>query len=187
MKVNKIIVHHSYSKDHATLRDFDEIKRWHTNKGWRDIGYHYVIEKVNGVYGVIKGRPENMAGAHTLGHNHDSIGICLVGNFMVDNVPSDMLDVLVDLIKDIRKRHGDIFAGGHGDFNATSCPGDKFPMAKLQEMLKGDSISKAIDKLVKLGIIGSPDYWVANAKAGQTVKGEYVKAIFERLAERGII
>jgi N-acetyl-anhydromuramyl-L-alanine amidase AmpD len=106
---------------------------------------------------------------------------------MVNEVPEAQLMELVKLIREIRNRYGDIPVMYHRDFNATSCPGDKFPYAKLNELISAKSIDRAIAKLVKLGVISSPDYWQANAKAGQTVKGEYVEAVLIRLVERGIL
>lgn len=53
-----------------------EIRRWHKNKGWADIGYHAVIRR-NGT--IELGRPWHVKGAHARGHNHNTIGICLIG------------------------------------------------------------------------------------------------------------
>lgn len=82
--INRVIIHCSDS----TWGDADEIRSWHLARGWRDIGYHYVV--LNGYRrpsqyqlkddGVVEdGRPVTMMGAHTRGHNRDSIGVCLVG------------------------------------------------------------------------------------------------------------
>lgn len=59
----------------------DEIRKWHKAKGWEDIGYHYVIRR-DGT--VEAGRSLEMQGAHVEGHNHESIGICLVGGVRRD-------------------------------------------------------------------------------------------------------
>lgn len=75
----------------ATPPDLDigvkEITTWHTDpppkgRGWDGIGYHYVIRR-DGM--VESGRPITEQGAHVLGHNHEAIGICLVGG--VKRVP----------------------------------------------------------------------------------------------------
>ena len=71
--INEIIIHCSASKPSTTR---DDIRKWHKQRGWSDIGYHYVIESD----GAIKtGRSINKAGAHCKGFNEYSIGICLVG------------------------------------------------------------------------------------------------------------
>ena len=52
------------------------IRRWHLQRGWSDIGYHYVI----GLDGKIEaGRPVSKIGAHAKGYNKTSIGICYIG------------------------------------------------------------------------------------------------------------
>ena len=53
-----------------------EIKAWHKGKGWKDIGYHYVI-RLNGK--VELGRPLEKMGSHVVGYNRDSVGVCYVG------------------------------------------------------------------------------------------------------------
>lgn len=60
-----------------------EINRWHVERGWKAIGYNYVIRR-NGV--IENGRDldndgdvDEEVGAHTYGFNSNSIGICLIG------------------------------------------------------------------------------------------------------------
>ena len=75
-KIRKIIIHCSATKEGQDI-DAKEIKKWHVEgNGWSDIGYHYVI-KLDGT--VEEGRPIERSGAHTLNHNHDSIGVCYIG------------------------------------------------------------------------------------------------------------
>lgn len=73
--ISAIIIHCS-----ATPPDADigaaEIDRWHKERGWSGIGYHYVIRR-NGTRE--NGRPLNTVGAHAAGYNTDSIGVCLAG------------------------------------------------------------------------------------------------------------
>ena len=63
-----------------TFADMDigakEIDQWHKQRGFTEIGYHYVIRR-NGDVEI--GRPERNPGAHVSGHNTGSIGVCLVG------------------------------------------------------------------------------------------------------------
>lgn len=75
-KIEKIILHCSDS-DHPHHDNIEAIRRWHVNeRGWIDIGYHYVITKDGSTY---VGRPVETPGAHCKGHNETSIGICLTG------------------------------------------------------------------------------------------------------------
>lgn len=59
------------------------IKQWHLRRGWRDIGYHIVIQPSGQVE---QGRPTNRQGAHVKDANQDNIGICMVGNDKFTNV-----------------------------------------------------------------------------------------------------
>lgn len=72
----RIIVHCSASPDGKNI-SVDEIKQWHLEKGFNDIGYHYVITTDGKVH---EGRSLLLEGAHCEGANFDSIGICIVGN-----------------------------------------------------------------------------------------------------------
>ena len=74
--IEKIIIHCSATPENREV-DTETIRGWHMNEnGWSDIGYHFVIE----LDGTIKeGRPIDRQGAHTKGHNKNSIGICYVG------------------------------------------------------------------------------------------------------------
>jgi N-acetylmuramoyl-L-alanine amidase len=75
-QVNRIIVHCSATADDLDV-DAYTIRKWHLDRGWNDIGYHYVIRR-DGT--IEEGRPEGVPGAHTKGFNHDSIGVCWVGD-----------------------------------------------------------------------------------------------------------
>lgn len=79
-KINNIILHCSATQEGQDIKAAT-IKRWHVvNNGWKDIGYHYVID-LDGT--VEQGRPIYQVGAHCSGHNVGSIGICYIGG--VDN------------------------------------------------------------------------------------------------------
>ena len=81
-KIDKIIIHCSATKEGRDIST-ETIRSWHVKgRGWRDIGYHLVIE----LDGSLKvGRPLHKIGAHTLGENEHSIGICYVGGVDSDN------------------------------------------------------------------------------------------------------
>jgi hypothetical protein len=71
--IRKIIVHASGKAGD----DFRRIDARHRRRGLRGIGFHYVI----GEDGVLaRGRPLGEAGAHCLGYNADSVGVCLCGS-----------------------------------------------------------------------------------------------------------
>ena len=83
--IKYIVVHCSDSPNGRTDKRFDSagaIHQWHRAKGWDGCGYHFVIDE-NGE--TANGRPvfpdtkDIWPGAHVKGHNHHSIGICLIG------------------------------------------------------------------------------------------------------------
>lgn len=123
-KIDEIIVHCS-----ATPRRRDvsaaEIDRWHRQRGFRCIGYHYVI-RLDGT--VERGRPECEAGAHCKGHNSSSIGICYIGGMTADgktaaDTRTDAQRVaMTELIMEMKERYPGARVHGHRDFAAKDCP-----------------------------------------------------------------
>ena len=80
-----IIIHCSATREGQDVKAAD-IKRWHKERGFDDIGYHYVID-LDGT--IEKGRDEALVGAHCKGHNATSIGICYVGGCDKNMKPKD--------------------------------------------------------------------------------------------------
>lgn len=73
--IDSIVIHCTATKEGQNFRAAD-IDRWHRQRGWKMIGYNYVI----GLDGKIEeGRPLTMNGAHCKGWNDHSIGIVYVG------------------------------------------------------------------------------------------------------------
>jgi N-acetylmuramoyl-L-alanine amidase len=171
MAKNYVVLHHSATPDGEVYRDFDSIKKAHLAKGWKDIGYHWVIEKVNGVLIAIPGRPESIEGAHCHGKNFDGIGVCCVGNFEVE-IPSEELYAFVaNVCRGIMLRHPIKEIGGHRDYYATACPGKNFDMGKLKQYTKGGNNVGEKDSCV-INIKGNlfPGY----IKGGKAYFGENV-------------
>jgi len=141
----KIIVHHSLTKDSGTV-SWGAIRRYHTTPkpqgmGMLDIGYHAGVELVEtaGIksYEILMGRMWDVQGAHTIGQNFCSLGICFVGNFDLA-VPSGL--ALMTGAKVIRLwmylfkiRKDSIFP--HRDFAAKTCPGNLFDMNELKSLV----------------------------------------------------
>lgn len=126
-KVNRdikyLIIHCADTRRSMDI-DADDVDRWHKAKGWRGIGYNYFI-KFDGT--IQKGRDLAYHGAHTLGHNHDSIGICLEGGQDEQGNPQDTLtvDQWVSVIKiylEAVKTYPNILLSGHNQFNKKPCP-----------------------------------------------------------------
>lgn len=123
---NYIVVHCSASPASAVHVDAKEIDRWHRKKGWLKIGYHYVITR-DAI--LQKGRDLDAAGAHVAGHNHESIGICLVGGLsedrktVEDNFTDRQMDILYYLLVELRKVYPTAKIIGHWELDPKkACP-----------------------------------------------------------------
>ena len=122
--IKEIIVHCSATPDG---RDFtvEDIRRWHRQRGFNDIGYHYVIYRDGSVH---KGRNESVAGAHCTGHNSNSIGICYIGGVAFDCItPKDTRTPeqkvsLLKLIRELKAKYPDAVVHSHKDFANKACP-----------------------------------------------------------------
>lgn len=124
MTIKLIVVHCA-----ATPPDMDiganEIRKWHTDKGWSDIGYHYVIRR-NG--DVETGRPESVKGAHVYGYNTNSLGVCMVGGVDAKNKPdanftANQYAALERTLHSLTAKYPDAEVAGHRDFDSgKACP-----------------------------------------------------------------
>lgn len=74
-QINTIVIHGAWTKPGVDV-GAKEIREWHHDRGFSDIGYHFVIRR-DGTQE--DGRSVEKPGAHVKGKNSDSIGICLVG------------------------------------------------------------------------------------------------------------
>lgn len=123
-RIDKIIIHCSATPEG---KDFtaQQIDQWHRQRGFSCIGYHFVIYRDGSIH---KGRPIEQAGAHTSGHNANSIGICYIGGCAADGkTPKDtrteaQKKSLVRLITELRRRFPNVSIHGHNEFAAKACP-----------------------------------------------------------------
>lgn len=82
--LDHVVVHHSAFPSaridgrEAEERHVREIERWHRERGFLAIGYHFLVAPSGRVY---RGRPLDRMGAHVQGHNRGTVGICLLGDF----------------------------------------------------------------------------------------------------------
>lgn len=165
MKPSAIVLHHSLTKDGATV-SWNSIRRYHTSwkcegiilhpdhvqgiiaqgapveRPWVDIGYHLGIELVGERYEVLTGRMLTETGAHCRekGMNGRAIGICFVGNFDEQPVPVPQLALGLRLVRSLMEAF-DISLGniyGHRELAPyKSCPGIKFDLKQFRTDLLG--------------------------------------------------
>lgn len=126
--IHTIVIHCSATPEGRPV-SVDTIRKWHRDRSWRDIGYHYVV----GLDGTVHaGRPLEQVGAHVGGHNTGAIGICYVGGVTNDGrlAPKDtrtaaQKEALSSLVAELTERFPDIrTVKGHRDFPrvAKACP-----------------------------------------------------------------
>ena len=116
MKIKYIVVHCADTPNDREVTA-EEIHGWHLANGWDGIGYHKVI----GRSGLVEnGRPEYWQGSHVRGHNHESLGVCLVGR---DSFTDDQWDSLFELINLWKLQYPKAEVVGHCDLDShKTCP-----------------------------------------------------------------
>lgn len=122
-KIKEIIIHCSATVDGKdyTVADID---RWHRAKGYRKIGYHFVIYRDGSIHA---GRPKAEIGAHCLGHNTYSIGICYIGGLSKEQKPKDTRTpqqrmALRSLLEQLREEFPEATIHGHNEYANKACP-----------------------------------------------------------------
>ena len=123
-QINEIIIHCAATREG---RDFtvEDITRWHKARGFATIGYHYVIYRDGSIH---EGRPLEQIGAHCVGHNKHSIGICYIGGCTSDGkTPKDtrtpeQKEALFALLRHLKARFPNATIHGHREFAAKACP-----------------------------------------------------------------
>ena len=118
MTYDKITVHCSASPNGVNY-SARIIKKDHIARGFRDIGYHYIIQPSGQIE---RGREENQVGAHVKEHNYHNLGICLVGTDRFTLAQFNELRLLcLKLQSKYHIKPWNIF--GHHDFNPEKdCP-----------------------------------------------------------------
>ncbi len=136
-----ICIHHSLTADGYVKQDTDAIRRYHVEtNGWDEIGYHYLVERIDGVPQVTTGRPAEYQGAHCPALNATHFGICIVGNYDLAPPDRDMLDTLRDLCNHLMEGHRILYRdiAYHCDYSHKSCPGNLFPKTGFLLDLAGE-------------------------------------------------
>lgn len=123
-KIDEIIVHCTATPEGRDVT-VEQIDRLHRQRGFRCIGYHYVVDLKGGIH---NGRPIEETGAHCTGHNSRSIGVVYVGGLARDcKTPMDTRTPqqrasLVSLITLLKRQYPGASVHGHREFAAKACP-----------------------------------------------------------------
>ena len=122
-RTEEIIIHCAATRPSQDI-DAREIDRWHRQRGWLKIGYHFVIKRDGSIE---IGRDFNDIGAHARGHNSYSVGVCLVGGLNDESKPENnfteaqwgMLSILVD---GLSAKYPEAKIIGHNEVADKACP-----------------------------------------------------------------
>lgn len=117
-EITDIIIHCTATREGLDF-SIGQIRKWHQQRGFSDIGYHYIIHR-NG--SVEDGRSVDIAGAHCAGHNTHSIGVCYIGGLGADGKPKDTRTLaqraaLIKLLQTLRKMYPSARIAGHRDYS----------------------------------------------------------------------
>jgi N-acetyl-anhydromuramyl-L-alanine amidase AmpD len=110
-EIRHIVVHCSATPNGNANFTIADLDRMHRERGWKKIGYHYVIE-IDGL--LSHGRPIEEIGAHVAGSNATSIGICMIGT---DKFTARQWDALKALVEYLQRRFPTAKVCGHRDFS----------------------------------------------------------------------
>jgi len=165
-KINWLVIHTAATRPSMDI-GVKEIRQWHKQRGFADIGYHYVIRRDGRVE---KGRADARVGAHVRGYNRDSLGISLVGGVNErtlkpeNNYTAAQWASLESLLKKLSTKYPEANVKGHRDFPnvAKACPCfDAEPWAR----------SKGFKT------VGHQRQWVKEIKSSRTMAGATMSGV----------
>jgi N-acetyl-anhydromuramyl-L-alanine amidase AmpD len=184
-----IILHHSAVSRTKNPDQFNAIDQYHKSKGWGGIGYHYCINPA----GTVRvGRLDNEAGAHCRESlmNYRSIGICIEGDFDIEQPTQAQVDQCKNLVGRLMKEYGikSENVSGHRKYATyKSCPGIYFPDSLIKEIALGingqdtpsDWAKSEWQEMVDLGIMTkNPKAFITKEELAVVIKR--LKKLYEK-------
>jgi len=126
--VNRITVHHEgwtpvwFTDKNTTAKRLDQIRRNHVDKGWADIGYHYIVDRAGRVW---EGRNTRYQGAHVHEQNEHNIGVLVLGNFDTQRPSDAQMNALAKLLHELMGFYNVPLSRvyTHRELNSSTCPG----------------------------------------------------------------
>jgi N-acetyl-anhydromuramyl-L-alanine amidase AmpD len=120
--------------------DVETVRKWHKGKGWKDIGYHFLIRK-DGT--VEEGRPLTQVGAHVEGLNRWAIGIAFSGHGDYSPLTPAQRKAGIDLTWKLMKQFGIPYTRviGHREVNTLVAKGILPPRYRTTKTCPGKQIA----------------------------------------------
>jgi uncharacterized protein with LGFP repeats len=131
--LKQVHIHHTASSNSYSAADVPAILRgiyrYHTKTlGWFDIGYNFLVDKFGRAWVGRSGGPRRLVrGAHTLGFNHQSVGIAMIGSY--DSLRPSKRSVTA-LVKIAAWKLGAVGANPLGTMRAQSKGSDRYPAGR---------------------------------------------------------
>lgn len=144
--LRRITVHHDGmppvsipSRADAASR-IDLIRRLHQDKGWGDIGYHYIVDPMGGVW---EGRPLSWQGAHVANQNPGNIGVMCLGNFEVQSPTARQLAALDTIVVALGRQYRVPIheVKTHQELAPTACPGRSLQAYMNRTRMRGGAMA----------------------------------------------
>lgn len=122
-ELKEIILHCTATKEGHDY-SVEQVRKWHLDRGFNDIGYHFLI-RLDGT--VEAGRPLETVGAHCKGHNANSIGIAYVGGLDKNGRPKDtrtlpQKEAMRRLVHDLKQYFPRLEVHCHNEYSTKACP-----------------------------------------------------------------
>lgn len=122
-ELKEIILHCTATKEGHDY-SVEQVRKWHLDRGFNDIGYHFLI-RLDGT--VEAGRPLETVGAHCKGHNANSIGIAYVGGLDKNGRPKDtrtlpQKEAMRRLVHDLKQCFPRLEVHCHNEYSTKACP-----------------------------------------------------------------
>lgn len=118
-KIERIFVHCTASRQNATVND---IKAEFKRKGWKNPGYHYLIDKDGVIHQLLD---ESKVSNGVKGYNSTSINVAYIGGIDssgkgIDNRTEQQKKSLKSLLKMLHSRYPEAVIMGHRDISPDS-------------------------------------------------------------------
>jgi hypothetical protein len=117
-----LIVYHCSATEEGMDYTVEEITKWHKARGFRTIGYHFLIHLDGKIDGAKEGcRPITQIGAHAKGKNLHSIGVCYIGGVKdrkpYDTRTAEQIDSIRAMDAVLKSMFSDAESVGHRDLS----------------------------------------------------------------------
>jgi len=146
LPVNKITLHHdgmpssfTSTSQSAAAEHLESIRKAHIERGFGDVGYHFLIDPAGRVWA---GRDLRWQGAHVKDQNPGNLGICIMGNYEIQRPNSTQLQATqVFVVQAMRYYNVPVSrVYTHRELAPTACPG-RYMQPELVSMRRSSSLA----------------------------------------------